>query len=197
MRSTPSFDLPAPSGLGAHQLRRAMELSAEAVSGRPQQPTYEELWGESWRQPRHEPFRDAERAAFWFSPVLAALFAIVLGSMSLVGLKEQIVRAVPASGALYAAIGMPVNVRGLEFRGVTSRVAGENGQRLLKVKGEIANLRSAPTQVPRVEVVVEEENGRPLYRWTAAMPKPKLGGGESVTFETRLVAPPRRGATSE
>ena len=178
MRSTPSFDLPAPSGLGAHQLRRAMELSAEAVTG---------------RQPRHEPFRDAERAAFWFSPVLAALFAIVLGSMSLVGLKEQIVRAVPASGALYAAIGMPVNVRGLEFRGVTSRVAGENGQRLLKVKGEIANLRSAPTQVPRVEVVVEEENGRPLYRWTAAMPKPKLGGGESVTFETRLVAPPEAG----
>jgi hypothetical protein len=66
--------------------------------------------------------------------------------MSLVGLKEQIVRAVPASGALYAAIGMPVNVRGLEFRGVTSPT------------------RSAPTQVPRVEVVVEEENGRPLHR---------------------------------
>jgi hypothetical protein len=41
--------------------------------------------------------------------------------------------------------------------------------------------------------VVEEENGRPLYRWTAAMPKPKLDGGESVTFETRLVAPPEAG----
>ena len=108
-------------------------IVAEAVSGRPQQPTYEELWGEAWRQPRHEPFRDAERAAFWFSPVLAALFAIVLGSMSLVGLKEQIVRAVPASGALYAAIGMPVNVRGL---GVSGRdVAGRRRERAAAAQG--------------------------------------------------------------
>src|SRR5438270_11601968 len=178
MRSSSSLSFPStPSGLSAHQLRRAMELSAEAVSGRPRQPTYEELWGQSWRQPQHEPFRAAERSTSWFSPVLATLLAIVLGSMSLAGLKEQIVRALPASGALYAAAGLPVNVRGLEFRGVTSRVAGENAQRLLKVQGEIANVRSGLTQVPPIEVVVEGQDGRPLYRWTAAAPKPKLGGG--------------------
>jgi hypothetical protein len=50
---------------------------------------------------------------------------VIVGSMSLAGLKEQIVRAVPATSALYAAAGLPVNVRGLEFRGVTSRVSGE------------------------------------------------------------------------
>ena len=193
MRSITGLDLPAPTGLGAHQLRRAMELSAEAVSSRPRQPTYEELWGESWRQPRQDRFRDAERAVFWFSPVLAALFAIVLGSMSLVGLKEQIVRVVPASGPVYAAAGLPVNVRGLEFRGVTSRVAGENAQRLLKVQGEIANLRPGSNQVPPIEVMVEGEDGRPLYRWTAAAPKPSLRAGEKVAFETRLVAPPEAG----
>ena len=194
MRSSSSLSFPStPSGLSAHQLRRAMELSAEAVSGRPRQPTYEELWGQSWRQPQHEPFRTAERSGFWFSPVLATLVAVIVGSMSLAGLKEEIVRVIPASSALYAAAGLPVNLRGLEFRGVTSRMSGEASQRLLKVQGEIANLRPGLNPVPPIEVVVEGEDGRPLYRWTATAAKPKLGRNEAVAFETRLVAPPEAG----
>jgi hypothetical protein len=170
-----------------------MELSAEAVSGRPRQPSYEELWGSSWRQPHHEPFRAAERSAFWLSPVVATIVAIMLGGMSLAGLKEQIVRAMPATSALYAAAGLPVNARGLEFRGVTSRVSGENSQRLLKVQGEIANLRPGLNPVPPIEVVVQGEDGRALYRWTASASKPKLGVNETIAFETRLVAPPEAG----
>jgi hypothetical protein len=194
MRSSSDLSLPSTSsGFGAHQLRRAMELSAEAVSGRPRQPTYEELWGASWRQPHHEPFRAQERSGFWFSPVLATLLAVIFGSMSLAGLKEQIVRAVPATSALYAAAGLPVNLRGLEFRGVTSRVSAENSQRLLKVQGEIANLRPGLNPVPPIEVVVQGEDGRALYRWTATVAKPKLGGNETIAFETRLVAPPEAG----
>ncbi|MBV8848599.1 MAG: hypothetical protein JOZ16_03335 [Methylobacteriaceae bacterium] len=194
MRPSSGLSLPTtPSGLGAHQLRRAMELSAEAVNGRPRQPTYEELWGTRWRQPHHEPFRAQERSTFWFSPVLATLLAVIVGSMSLAGLKEQAVRAVPATAALYAAAGMPVNIRGLEFRGVTSRVSAENTQRLLKVRGEIANLRPGVNAVPPIEIVVQGEDGRALYRWTASAAKPKLGENETIAFETRLVAPPEAG----
>jgi hypothetical protein len=191
MRSSPGLRLPStPSGLGAHQLRRAFDLSAEAVSSRPKPPTYEELWGSTWRQPQHESFAGPSHRTIWFSPALATIVAIVLGSMSLAGLKEEIVRLAPASASLYAAAGLPVNLRGLEFRGVTSRVTAENSQRLLKVQGEIANLRSGLNQVPPIEMVVQSDDGRPLYRWTAAVPKAKLGRGETVAFETRLVAPP-------
>src|SRR5436305_15290878 len=101
MRSSSSLSFPStPSGLSAHQLRRAMELSGEAVSGRPRQPTYEEMWGQSWRQPHHEAFRTAERGLVWFSPVLATIVAVVVGSMSLPGLKAERVRVIPASSAL-------------------------------------------------------------------------------------------------
>jgi hypothetical protein len=194
MRPSSGLSLPStPSGLGAHQLRRAMELSAEAVSGRGRQPTYEELWGNTWRQPHHEPFRAAEARGVWLSPFVATIVAIVLGGMSLAGLKEQIVRAMPATGTLYAAAGLPVNARGLEFRGVTSRVSGDNAQRLLKVQGEIANVRPGLNPVPPLEVVVQGEDGRPLYRWTASASKAKLGGNETIAFETRLVAPPEAG----
>src|SRR5947209_7964321 len=176
MRSSSDLALPSgASGFDAHQLRRAMELSGEAVSGRPRQPTYEEMWGQSWRQPHYEPFRTAERGLVWFSPVLATIVAVMVGSMSLAGLKEEMVRMIPASSALYAAAGLPVNVRGLEFRGVTSRMSGEGAQRLLKVQGEIANLSPGLNPVLPLELVVEGADGRPLYRWTAAAAKPKLG----------------------
>jgi hypothetical protein len=194
MRSSSSLSLPSvpPSGLSACEVRRFPEFSAEAFTARPTAPTYEELWGHGRQNARDDWSRDPLQAP-WFSPILAAILAIVLGSMSLVGLKEQIVRVLPASSALYAAAGLPVNLRGLEFRGVKSIVSEANTQRLLHVKGEIANLRSGLNPIPPIELVVEGTDGRPLYRWTAKASKPKLGANETIAFETRLVAPPEAG----
>jgi hypothetical protein len=194
MRSYSAVSLPStPSGLGARELRRAMDLSAEVVSGRPTPTTYEDLWGSTWRQPRHKTFGEGEHGAFWLSPVFATFLAVILGSMSLVGLKEEIVRAFPASGTLYAAAGLPVNLQGLEFRGFKSRISADGSQRLLKVQGEIANLRPGLSHVPAIELVVQGEDGRALYRWTAAASKPKLGAKETIAFEARLVSPPAGG----
>jgi hypothetical protein len=72
-------------------------------------------------------------------------------------------------------------------------VSGESAQRLLKVQGEIANLRPGPNPVPPIELAVQGEDGRTLYRWTASASKPKLGPNESIAFETRLVASPEAG----
>jgi hypothetical protein len=194
MRSSSSLSLPSvPSGLSAREVRRFPELSAEAFSARPTPPTYEELWGHGRGHQQDDWFRRDPLHVSWFSPILAAILAVVLGSMSLVGLKEQIVRVLPASSALYAAVGLPVNLRGLEFRGVKSVVSEASTQRLLQVKGEIANLRPGLTSVPAIELVVEGTDGRPLYRWTAKAPKLKLAVNETVAFETRLVAPPAAG----
>jgi len=99
MRPSSGLSLPStPSGLGAHQLRRAMELSAEAVSGRGRQPTYEELWGKSWRQPHHEPFRAADARGVSLSPFVATIVAIVLGGMSLAGLCPRPARSMRRPG---------------------------------------------------------------------------------------------------
>lgn len=193
MRSSPDLSLSPPSGLGARELRRFPEFSAEAFNLRPRPPSYEEVWGSARQRREHTGFSRDRLHAPWFSPILAAILAVVLGSMSLVGLKEQIVRAFPASSALYAAAGLPVNLRGLEFRQVKSVVSAANAQRLLKVEGEIANLRPRLNSVPPIELIVEGLDGRPLYRWTAAAAKSKLSANETIAFETRLVAPPEAG----
>jgi hypothetical protein len=151
------------------------------------------MWGHAHKREDWQSFRAEQLYTAWFSPLLAAILAVIFGSMALVGLKEKIVQVLPASGALYAAAGLPVNLRGLEFRGVTSVVSEANSQHLLKVRGEIANLRPGLNQVPPIELVVESADGRPIYRWTTTVPKAKLGGNETIAFETRLVAPPEAG----
>lgn len=190
MRPSPRLSLTAiPSGLSARQLRRVDDFAGEAVSAR---PTYED-WHRVRREPKHEPAAARGGGSIQLTPILAAFLAVLLGSMCLVGMKEQIVRVLPASGALYAAAGLPVNLRGLEFRAVTSDVSQDKARRILKVRGEIANLRPALNSIPPIEVMVRGGDGQPLYRWTAIAPKVKLGPNETIVFETRLVAPPEAG----
>jgi hypothetical protein len=190
MRSSSRLSLAViPSGLSARQLRRVEEFTGEALSAR---PTYDD-WHNVRRQQNPEPTVAHRSGAVHFSPILAAFLAVLLGSMCLVGLKEHIVRVLPASGALYAAAGLPVNLRGLEFRSVKSDVSEEKSRRILKVSGEITNLRTGLNHVPPIEVMVRGGDGQPLYRWTAIAPKVKLGPNETIVFETRLVAPPEAG----
>jgi hypothetical protein len=135
-------------------------------------------------------FRKPASHAGWFSPVLAAIVAVVVGSMALVSLKERIVRIFPATSSLYAAAGLPVNLRGLEFRAVKSALGEDGPERFLKVRGEIANLRPGQNAVPQIELIVSGADGRAAYRWTALAPKAKLAANETIAFETRLVSPP-------
>jgi hypothetical protein len=167
-----------------------MDLSTEAVSGRGRQPTYEELWGSTWRQPHHEPFRASGRSGVCLFPILATLLAVIVGSMSLAGIRKQIVRAVPATSALYAAAGLQQALRALPAHlEVTPRnssprrfSAGRNRQSPPRPQSRHADRTGS-----------SGEDGRTLYRWTASASKPKLGPNESIAFETRLVAPPEAG----
>jgi hypothetical protein len=194
MRSSAGLSVSSvPSGLGARELRRAPDLFTEATSARSKPPSFEDVWGSNSPKPAPEHFRKTTTTSAWFSPMLAAFLAVLLGSMALVGLKEKIVRILPPSAALYASAGMPVNVRGLEFRVVKSAMGEDGAQRFLKVRGEITNLRTQSNAVPPIELVVEGADGRPLYRWTATAPKNKLVGNETVAFEARLLAPPDAG----
>ena len=97
----------------------------------------------------------------------------------------------PALAAM-AAPGAP-----LEFRGVVAEVAApENGQdegAVLLISGEIANLADHDVTVPHLEILVRNGEEQVLASWTSAPPRPELGPGEAVHFETRLASPPPDG----
>ena len=102
-------------------------------------------------------------------------------------------RHLPAAGALYAAVGLPVNPDGLALRDVRSGLVADGGKTVLMLEGTISNLRGADTPVPALAVVVRDADRTPLYAWTAPAPKATLAKGETVAFRSRLAAPPASG----
>jgi predicted Zn finger-like uncharacterized protein len=121
--------------------------------------------------------------------------ALVLAvSMSAIGFRRTIVRHLPAAGLAYAAVGLPVNLRGLEFRDLTSKILTDNGRRLLTVEGVIAQVGGGDANVPDVRVAIRDPSGREIYSWTTPAPRQKLARGETTPFRARLAAPPSAGS---
>jgi hypothetical protein len=104
--------------------------------------------------------------------------------------RERIVRAVPALGFAFAAIGLPTNPLGLSIVDVHARI-GELGQKkVLLVNGAIVNLRARDVATPALRIVLRGEDGRELYQWTTRAPRNTLARDERMPFKARLEAPP-------
>jgi predicted Zn finger-like uncharacterized protein len=126
----------------------------------------------------------------WKTTSIAATF-IVLG----VGLhqRETIVKHVPQTANLYANLGMPVNLRGIEIRNVASRIIDDNGVNILVIDGDLINLRKQKVDLPRLRFAVRGNDGQEVYVWSAQADKNNLEPGESLNFRRRLAAPPNDG----
>jgi predicted Zn finger-like uncharacterized protein len=123
------------------------------------------------------------------------LAAIALAVILVFGVvnRQAIVRAAPEMAKLYAAIGFPVNLRGLEFQNVQTRQEIQDGVTVLVIEGEVGNVVSRAVELPRVRLAVIGENGAELYSWTALLPRSILYPHERVPFRSRLASPPAAG----
>lgn len=121
---------------------------------------------------------------------LGAACALALVSLTLGG-RERLVAKVPGADRVFAAIGLPVNLAGLEFRNVVSRVAEIDGRKVLAVTGDLVNIRAAASiSAPAIRITARSGDGRALYVWTTTASSAKLGPGETASFRTRLATPP-------
>ena len=106
--------------------------------------------------------------------------------------RTEIVRAVPDLGSLYEAVGLQVNLRGLEFRDVATYRDFEEGAPILVVEGRILNVAKNQAKVPSVRLGLRGLEGEEIYAWATAPEEPVLESGGYTTFKTRLTAPPER-----
>jgi hypothetical protein len=119
--------------------------------------------------------------------VIAGLLVIV---GLLVGLRAEIVRHAPQMASLYAAIGMPVNLRKLVFTDVQLAREIHDGVPLLLVEGTIVSTSPMPVDVPRLRFSIRNAAGTEIYTWSAPPPQAKLPPFESMFFRGRLASPP-------
>jgi hypothetical protein len=119
------------------------------------------------------------------------LVGLVIVATTAIAARTAIVSIAPATAAVYAGVGMPVNLRGLTIADVRATVTHQTeSQGELLITGEIANGRDSETLAPSLRLALRGEDGRELYVWTARGPKSRLGARERVPFRARLAAPP-------
>lgn len=135
---------------------------------------------------------------FWPRPSAGAAAGLVLAmllgsSWAAVAGRARLVAAFPPSEAVFAVLGLPVNLRGLTLVAVRSTVEAADSRAVLTLQGRITNLRAASTAVPALRIAVRDKARRELYHWTMAAPKAQLTAGETVLFQSRLAFPPADG----
>lgn len=145
------------------------------------------------RRPWHQRVAPRAVAPVRRAPLVAGI-ALVACLGLLVGLRKTIVRLLPETGRAYAAVGLPVNLTGLELKQVRSGIFSEAGTELLVVQGEIVNVTNVTKTVPRLKFAIRDGKGQEIYSWTAQAETKDLKPGESQTFRRRLASPPLEGA---
>lgn len=127
-------------------------------------------------------------------PSLSRLQALILGLLivdaMLIGWRTDVVRLLPQTASLYAAIGMPVNLRGLSFDDLSTVTEMHEGVPILVVRGKIVSVTGAITEVPRLKLVVRDAAKREIYSWTVAPSVARLLPYQSADFASRLASPP-------
>jgi predicted Zn finger-like uncharacterized protein len=107
--------------------------------------------------------------------------------------RDDVVSYVPDLAGLYNLAGLPVNLRGLEFRDMETVETTDDGIPQLIVRGTIENVTQDKVAVPRLRLAVRGISGREIFVWTAVPAKTALDVGESLPFLAQLASPPAEG----
>lgn len=121
---------------------------------------------------------------------LVALALLVVLTGAGIMFRTEIVRSLPDLAGVYAALGMPVNVVGLEFRDVHTLMTLRNGTNVMKIDARIYSVAPRSVVVPPVVVTLLDDEGAALYEWSVAPDARDLESGEVVDFTTQLGSPP-------
>jgi predicted Zn finger-like uncharacterized protein len=139
------------------------------------------------RRRRLQTKRQKSRRASRWTAIILVLFAF---NVAVVGARNEVVRYLPQTASLFAFIGLPVNLRHLDFEDVHITRETENGATILLVDGKIVSKASKPLEVPRLRFAARNASGQEVYTWTARPERSILPAGESMEFHTSLAKPP-------
>lgn len=121
---------------------------------------------------------------------LAALVSLL--SMLILGfsLRADLVLWFPQLAGLYSAIGLPVNVLGLEFSDAKTLTLLRDGKTVMQISAKIRSIAGRSVRVPPVLVSLLDAKGAPVYQWTVAPQASSMDPGDVVPFTTEMNAPP-------
>jgi predicted Zn finger-like uncharacterized protein len=129
--------------------------------------------------------KQSRRSSRWTAIVLV----LIAVNVALVGARHEVVRYLPQTASLFAAIGLPVNLRSLKFENVKISIEAQNGSSILVVQGDIVSEAGKAIEVPRLRFAARNATGQEVYTWTAPPARSILGPGERLKFRSETPAP--------
>ncbi|MEH0070756.1 hypothetical protein V6L77_11230 [Pannonibacter sp. Pt2-lr] len=120
------------------------------------------------------------------------IFLVAVGLSALIFTNRQfVVKHVPDLASLFDMMGLPVNLRGLEFRDLRTFREVDEGTIVLVVEGTIQSVSEQPAAVPAVRLSLRSEDQQEIYAWTLEPRAVALEPGADTRFRTRLTDPPQ------
>jgi len=139
------------------------------------------------RRRRLQSKRQKSRRTSRWTAVVLVLLAF---NVAVIGARNEVVRYLPQTASLFAAVGLPVNLRQLDFEDVHISREANNGVTVLLVDGKVVSKSKKPLEVPRLRFAARNASGQEVYTWTAKPDRSVLPPGESMEFHTSLAKPP-------
>jgi len=144
-----------------------------------------------------KPFKfDMDRFLVRARPVFGALVLVL--SLSVIALavllRTPMVAAFPSLASLYQMVGMPVNLRGLDFANLQMLREVDNGQPVLVVEGELFNPGTLERVVPAIRFSLRGDDAQEIYAWSIEPKTTMLTPGATMRFRSRLASPPDQAA---
>lgn len=142
----------------------------------------------------------ADRGKGWrsvqgLSPSLAVGLTLLAAVPLICLARDSVVRAVPQSAALFARVGLPVNLRGIEIRDVVafSNPAEDGRPAELVVEGDLVGIARTDVPVAALSAEIRDAAGRVIRSFPVAPPRAVLGTAETARFRGTLTSPPASG----
>lgn len=139
------------------------------------------------RRKRLQARRRKERRSSRWTALILVLFAF---NVALIGARSEVVRFFPQTASLFAAVGLPVNLRHLKFENMRISKETQEGLSALVIEGTIVSVASKPTEVPRLRFAARDASGQEIYTWSTLPSRSILEPGEKLDFRSRFVSPP-------
>lgn len=147
------------------------------------------------RMPRLQRNRPASLGGWALFALVAAVFVA-----GVVVSRQQIMAFAPATGSLYALVGLAdepplptLPTIQLRLQEVTSNRRQVNGTSELIIEGKIFNPTDEPQDVPPLVATLMDPTGIELKRWVFAAESETLPPGGRVSFQTSTQNPPGHG----
>ncbi len=132
--------------------------------------------------------RDRARAvvAVWGATGVAVA-ASVTGA---VAFRQDVAELWPRSASAFAALGLDVNVYGLEFYDLAVERAFDGPTPILLVSGEVRNIGRDDKAVPPVRISLRDSGSHEIFDLVNVVTEQALQAGASMPFQIRVENPP-------